>query len=204
MAIGDPYITKDELRSYLQIQEDVGDFDARLADAVASASREVEQFCGRQFNQADVATPRRYEVDSPRSIRTDDFYSTTGLVVDRGNGFDSWSAVENTGYIPAPYDGVVDGIPWPYYRLEFPDRLFARTGRHSRSFVRVTALWGWPAVPATIKQATFQIAAQTFRLADAPLGVTGNTQYGGVVRVQDLPVVATKLMRYKTDPILVG
>lgn len=204
MSIGDAYITADELRDYLQIQAGVTEFDTRLADSAASASREVEQYCGRQFNKAAVASSRIFEIERRRKVAVDDFHTTSGLVIEEGDGLGSWSEIPSGTYIPAPYDGVVDGLPWPYYRLEFPGHLLLASTRYQTRLLRVTAQWGWPAVPATIKQATFQIAAQTFRLAEAPLGVTGNTQYGGVVRVQDLPQVGAKLARYLVDPILVG
>lgn len=204
MPIGDPYIQNTELRDYLGIQAGMTEFDPRLTDAAASASREIEQFCGRQFNRVDTLSARIFEVERRRKVATDDFYDDTGLIVEQGTGMGDWSEISPAAYLPAPYDGIVDGLPWPYYRLEFPGYILSPSTRYETKLLRVTALWGWPSVPATIKQAAFQIAAQTFRLAEAPLGVTGNTQYGGVVRVQDLPQVAAKLMRYKTDPILVG
>ncbi|MBM4570266.1 hypothetical protein GS534_24135 [Rhodococcus hoagii] len=204
MALGDPYITVPELRAYLQIPEDMTQMDGRLQDAAQSASREVEQFTGRQFNKVDLASPRRYSIDRRGAVRVDDFYTLDGLVVESGDGYSSWEGIGLTEFTPAPYDGIVDGLPWPYYRLEFPYRRLGVSGPWGPRVLRVTAKWGWPSVPATIKQATFLIAAQTFRLAEAPLGVTGNTQYGGVVRVQDIPQVHSKLLRYKTDPILVG
>lgn len=203
MALGDPYITKEELRDYLQIQEDITGFDQKLTDACASASREVEQFTGRQFNKADAASARMFAIDRRNKVSVDDFWTDDGLVVEQGDGR-NWEPVDDSSFILAPYDAIVDGVPWPYYRLEFIGYGLVRSTRQTPRFLRVTAKWGWPTVPATVKQAAFQIAAQTYRLADAPLGVTGNTQYGGVVRVQDLPVVATKLCRYKSDPILVG
>lgn len=202
MSIGDPYITAAELKSYLQIQDDIAAFDERLADAVASASREVEQFCGRQFNKADTATPRSYEIDRRTKVYVDDFWTDAGLVVEEGDGR-TWQPIDSDAYTLAPHDGIVDGLPWPYYRLEFYSPL-TPSSRYSTRRLRVTAQWGWPAVPATIRQAVFQVAAQTYRLADAPLGVTGSTQYGGVVRLQDLPQVTAKLRRYKSEPILVG
>ena len=204
MALGDPYITKDELRDYLQIQEDVVAFDQKLTDACASASREVEQFCGRQFNQADTAAARMFAIDRRNKVTVDDFHTSAGLVIEQGDGLGQWEPIDTASCLLAPYDAIVDGVPWPYYRIEFPGYGLQRSTRHQTRFLRVTAQWGWPGVPATVKQAAFQVAAQTYRLADAPLGVTGNTQYGGVVRVQDLPVVATKLCRYKSDPLLVG
>ncbi|AEV52066.1 hypothetical protein [Rhodococcus phage REQ1] len=204
MALGDPYITKDELRDYLQIQSDVIEFDQKLTDACASASREVEQHCGRQFNKSDTATPRIFQIERRRKVTVDDFHTSAGLVIEQGDGLGNWEPVDTASCLLAPYDAIVDGLPWPYYRLEFPGCGLVPSDRYQARFLRVTAQWGWPSVPATVKQAAFQIAAQTYRLADAPLGVTGNTQYGGVVRVQDLPVVATKLCRFVVNPILVG
>jgi hypothetical protein len=48
--------------------------------------------------------------------------------------------------------------------------------------VRVTAVYGWPAVPAEVNMATVIQASRLFKRLDAPLGVMGFGDMG-VVRV---------------------
>jgi hypothetical protein len=51
-----------------------------------------------------------------------------------------------------------------------------------QALVKVTGVWGWPAVPAAISQATILQAARHFKRYDSPLGVAGFGDFG-VVRV---------------------
>lgn len=200
MAIGDPYITRDQLKNYLNIDAVMTQFDARIDDAVASASREIEQFCGRQFNKATTASPRLYQTRRQYSVAVDDFWTEQGLVVETGSG-SNWQAVGDFDLYPL--SGVVDGVPgWPYYRIGTPDNALYWPGL-TRQYVRVTAQWGWAAVPSAVKQAALQLGAETFKLAEAPFGITGSPEFG-VVRVRDLPQVARKLNRYVSTPIMIG
>jgi hypothetical protein len=61
----------------------------------------------------------------------------------------------------------------------------------------VTGVFGWPAVPANVKQAALIAAADLFRLKDAPFGIAGFGEFG-VVRVQANPRVMSLLRRYIT------
>jgi len=221
MAIGDPYVTLAEMKNYFDIPANKTSMDERLTDAIDSASREIEQYCGRQFNQTTTATARVYEPDGWNRVTVDDFYTTTGLVVSGDFAYDGTFA---TAYDPSSYElfplgGVVDGNPgWPFTKIRLSYNTFPYTNdryrNHSRrtGVVQVTARWGWAEVPSTVKQACKLIAAQTFKMAEAPLGVAGmdvvrGTQFTGsfgVARVQDLPAVAHKLDRFKSMRILVG
>lgn len=206
-AMGQPYITALELKQYLNIDETKTSFNLRLEDAVNSASREVEQFCGRQFNRTETATPRLYEPTSQSWIGTDDFYSTDDLLIEHAAfGSAVYTGLEADTYALLPHNGVVDGTPgWPYNKIRTYTTALPYYGRYRPSgLVRVTALWGWEVVPSAVRQATFLLAAQTFKLADAPFGVAGFDQAGSVVRVRDLPQVASKLNRFVSTPIMVG
>ena len=67
---------------------------------------------------------------------------------------------------------------------------------YRRPTVRVTAQWGWAAVPAAIKQATKIAAAKSFAMSGSPFGYV-SYQEAGVVRVRDIPEVMNLL-----DPFL--
>lgn len=207
-ALGQPYISALELKQYLNIDETKASYNLRLEDAVNSASREIDQFCGRQFNRTETASARVYEPLSRGWVGTDDFYTTEDLVIDwTGTGGDGVYTVVTTGeYILMPYNGVVDGSPgWPYNKIRTYANVFPFYGKgRPHGLVRVTAKWGWATVPPAIRQAAFLLGAQTFKLADAPFGVAGFDQAGSVVRVRDLPQVASKLNRFVSTPVLVG
>lgn len=148
MALGDAYASVAELEARLGTSDD-GTY-AALLDA---ASRAVEAFTRRQFNDAGSATARLYRAVDPWRLPTDDFHTTTGLVV-ATNGT-NWDAAS---YETRPPNGVVNGQPgWPFSDLLAVNRTWPNYGR--RSTVSVTAQWGWAAVPEAIKQTTLNVAA---------------------------------------------
>ncbi|MFH8405571.1 head-tail connector protein [Streptomyces sp. NPDC018019] len=195
--MSEPYASLADLKSYMSIEQDM--YDDVLIQALDSASREIELHCNRQFNKDVTASSREFDADNRRWVHVDDFWTPTGLVVETGPGFSvTWAT---TDYRLRPLNGVVDGQPgWPFSKL-VPSGM----GRYrfDRYGVRVTAKWGWVAVPAPVKQACLIMAAETFQIKDAPFGVAGMDQYGAI-RVRDNRMAQTKLRRYCRDPIPVG
>jgi hypothetical protein len=196
--IGDPYIGLSDLKKVFDVKADATDKDERLQLAVDTASREVERFCRRQFNQASTATARVFYSKNPYFVKTDDFFTTTGLVIKTGDPLSGFSSELDAGsYYTEPLNGVVDGVPgWPFSRIRGS---FIRCYYH----VEVTARWGWEAVPAAVRQSTLLIAEKMYKLDMAPLGVAGFNEFGSV-RVRDIPDAYRHLCRYVNQPVLVG
>lgn len=201
MALGDRYATLADLKGYLAVNDSVD--DTVLEDALDSVSREIEDHCGRQFNQTTTATPRRYRAEHGCLMQVDDLHTTTDLVVETDGDGDgvfetTWS---DTDFELEPLDGVVGGVPgWPFWTLR---AVASRTFPSGRAAVRVTAQWGWAAVPEPVRQACLILAAETAKLKDAPFGVAGFGDYGAV-RVKNNPMAAQKLQPYVRYPVLVG
>lgn len=161
MALGDSYATVAELESRLGTPDD-GTYTA-LLDA---ASRAVETFTRRQFNQTVTATARKYRAVDPQRLPVDDFHTTTGLVVSVDGT--AWAAAD---FEARPPDGVMDGQSgWPFSDLMTVGRYWPN---NRRATIEVTAQWGWAAVPAAIKQATLDAAVFL---------TTGAGSSGGVVQ----------------------
>lgn len=215
MAIGDPYATVDDLTSYLFKQQEAKAgqlYSAELANALASASQDIEEFCGRQFNKQDTPTTRTYEPFSLKKSYVDDFYTTTGLVIETdpggtGDFTQLWDSSLDVELFPA--NGVVAGVPgWPFNELRacrglwFPK--YAPNPYRRKQVLRVTASWGWATVPAPVRQACLIIAAETWKVRDAPLGVAGFTQFGGATKVRNNPMAFAKLQRYVLDGVQFG
>jgi hypothetical protein len=194
MALGGNYASLPELKDRLGIADTVD--DDRCNDALASASREIESACGRQFNQATSATARIYYPRDACRAAVDDFYTVTGLVVATDEGDDgtyetTWAAAD---YQLEPLNGVFDGEQgWPYFEIRAVSRWFPTLVR--RAPLQVTAQWGWAEVPAPVRQACLILASETLKLKDAPFGVAGFGEFGAV-RVRDNPMVAKKLAPY--------
>lgn len=214
MPIGDPYATGDDLKSYLFKQQEAKAailYPTELDDCVRAASQQIEQYCNRQFNKETTATARVFEPATWKRTYVDDFWTTADLVVKTDSGgvgsFDvTW---DSSDFELSPFNGVVGGVPgWPYSELRacrglyFPR--YARQPYRRRAVVQVTAQWGWTAVPGPVKQACLIMAAETWKLRNAPFGVAGFTQFGGVVKVRDNPMAFSKLCPYVLDSVNVG
>lgn len=203
MALGDSYATLPELKQRLDIP-DTND-DTRLTAALASASREIETWCDRQFNKADSVSARLFRPLDECLVEVDDFYSTTGLLVDvdyvrDGTYGQAWTTAEYALEPFAPVNGLTD---WPYNRIVAVGGYRYPTGGNRRPAVRVTALWGWAAVPAPVREACLIMASETFKAGDAPFGVAGFGEFGAV-RVGANPLAMAKLAPYRRTPVAVG
>jgi hypothetical protein len=203
MALGDLYIDALDLKDRLGIDDEAD--EVRLTGAVLAASRGIEKFCGRQFNDAETATARVFESTSDSLALVDDFSTTTGLVIktdddDDGTFERTWSAVD---YELLPYNGVVGGEPgWPFWRIRhvgwnrgFPQR--------RRAGLQVTARWGWTSVPAAVTEACRIAAEEIFKLRDTPFGIGGYGDFG-VIRVRDNPFTSRLLNPYRRSAVLVA
>lgn len=202
MALGDAYATVDDMKARLDREADID--ENALQAALDTASRGIEKMTGRQFNQATVATARVYRPTSYRLVDVDDFYTTTGLVIetddgDSGTFSTTWSAGSYELY---PLNGISDGeAGWPWFKVRALNSRWFPCG--SRATVRVTARWGWAAVPAAVKESCLVSAVEIFKLKDTPFGVGGYGDFG-IIRARDNPFVARMLAPYSRNTFLVA
>jgi hypothetical protein len=207
VALGDPYASIEELQEEFRI-DDVVD-DASLTSALLAASSWVTAHCGRDFNLAASATARYFDPRGPVAW-VDDIASTTGLLVavdeaDEGTYAAAWTA--NTDYVLEPLNGIVDGVAgWPYTSIRSLGTQVWPSYWRYRSPIRITAVWGWPAVPAPVKQATLIQAARIYKRRDSPEGVLGGGLDFPAIRVGTRidPDVEMLLAPYRKFPALVA
>lgn len=202
------YVTIDELRAYTK---DTGSRDETIyQDALNAAQRQIDGVCGRFFYKTTSATAKYFWPDTFSECCTDDFWTSTGLLVDvdvSGNGTYSQSWTLSTDFFLEPLNGTQGGIQgWPNTKLSatFSSKYFPmrQTYLYMRPTVRVTAQWGWAAVPEAVKQATKIAATKLYKLSDAPLGYSGFE--AGVVKVRDIPEVMSLLEPFAQDEYVVA
>ncbi len=193
MAIGDPYVTLAQLKSYLKITDTTD--DTELTSALTSVSTEIENICGRQFNQDTTASARVFEPRGRGLVEFDDFYTLTDLVVAVGGI--TWTSAE---YKLLPLNGLRNGRAWPYESLEPLNCGWLPRGYAS---VSITAKWGWASVPKPIYEACMIASSETFALKDARFGVAGWGAMGDI-RVRENPMVRKKLEPYQRYRVMVG
>lgn len=167
------------LKQQLGLEDDDDSRDTLLEQALTAASRAIDKATGRRFWLDGTAVQRVYRPQGRTVIEqdgtallVDDIGSTSGLLVETGSGA-SWSVIATWEAIPdnalvlgRPITGLLRSGGWG-------------TGT---SRVRVTARFGWPAVPDEIVQAALIQANRLFKRKDSPEGVTGSAEWG-VVRL---------------------
>jgi len=174
MAIANGYSTLAETKAALRITDSID--DSLLEMAIESASRLVDAYCARSFYNAGTAA-RYFVADTDWLTYIDDAVSITQVATDTsadGTYEVIWQA---TDYQLEPLNGRVDGLPVPYNAIRAIDSYtFPIWG--GEGLVKVTATWGWSAIPTAIKQATIIQASRIFKRLDSPLGILNSPDLG--------------------------
>ena len=168
------YATLTEVKTALRVTDTTD--DTEIQAKLTSASRRVDRDTGRRFYLDSVTSARTYTPVHEELLSVDDIGTETGLIVEVGRGT-GWSTVDSNSYDLLPDNAITDGKA-----IETIQRVYGCWPLWGAQRVRVTAKWGWPAVPDEIKNATILLAARLFRRKDSPEGVKGFSDLG-VVRV---------------------
>ncbi|MFC5099857.1 phage head-tail connector protein [Kibdelosporangium philippinense] len=145
------------------------DDDDQLTKNLNGASRAIDTVTGRRFSLDDNVSARKLRTDK-RTVELDngeqlllvpDIATDAGLIVETGSK-STWTPV--TDYELYPEDALVGG--WPITGLTLDTRCWpSMPGQR----VRITAKWGWSAVPDDIEQACLILSRRLFARKDSPV-----------------------------------
>lgn len=181
------YTTLDEMKDRLGTV--TTGLDLVLTSAIEGAEAAIEDYCGdRVFTVPTGAALARVYVPHGNHVYTDDIGSLTGFVVaDTGQTYGA------TAYQLEPLNALVKGRPYDAIRLLGTSYL---STSYNQATVTVTAMWGWPAVPSPVKEATRILATDLYRMKDSQFGVAGFGEMG-VMMVRENRTVANLLKNYR-------
>jgi hypothetical protein len=181
MTIINGYATLAEVKGALRVTDTID--DALIETAIEAASREIDGHTERFFYNAGSAVKVFIPTDSFLT-EIDDLVSLTKLETSAdGKTFTTEWAAED--YQLEPLNGSVGGLVTPFTRIRsvgnklFPEFDLKNTNAY-KATVRVTGVWGYPAVPRAINQATILLGMRQFKRFDAPLGVAGFGDIGAI------------------------
>ena len=204
------YATSAQLTSWAQDQRLPSD-TALIASVLEAASRSIDHYCNRTFERETTARAELARAVRPLSaerpvttgtwasldgvvtpssgitISTDDFYSQTDLVVEVGTlPWGAWTTVD-------PGDVLVDTRVDPDHPYT---RIFVRG--HRAEYARVTARYGWNAVPDAVQIACLVAALSSMRRRYSPDGQPSVDGVSGTPIVADLaPASKRNLAPYR-------
>lgn len=192
------YCTVEELSSHIASANNQGGVDMthrtdEYARAINSASRRIDTHCHRVF-YATASSQRVFVAASRRRVELDDCHTITAVQTDPSANA-TWSQTwTSSQYQTEPHNGVSDGRGgWPVTKLRAIESL-TFPQRYAQPLVRVTATWGWAAVPDDVHQACLMLAHRLVRRIESPEGVAGFGEFGAV-RVRPMDPDVEELLR---------
>ena len=188
MTITNGYASLNQLKDFVESDVAASAHDDDLERAVEAASRAIDTYCGRFFYKITPASARIFRARDPYELDVPDFHTTTDLVVETDTTDDgtydmTWVAAD---YQVEPFDPQ-DGWPWNLL-VAVDTELFPTGGRRAR--VRVTAQWGWNAVPREVESTCLIAASELWQRKNAPFGVMFSGGDPARIAASELPVLA--------------
>lgn len=157
--------------------------DARIDSHITAASRDVQNRCGRSFDVVTVdtvASDRVFSPIGPYRVRIDDAVSISAVAVDLDDSGNYATTLSASDYITEPANGLGPGglSGFPIEELVIVNTAFCLP-RWRRPPVKVTAKWGWAAVPVDVVEACYMITNRLYYEVAVPGGVTqANVEFG--------------------------
>lgn len=164
------YLNFELTKKYMNIQHE--EDDPFIESWITTVSRNVDDFCNRQFGQVDSLEERTYQpvwfADLCKTIiEIDDLEDVTGFEL-----FDS-DGNEITDYEFGPENAVKKG------------KVFTEVSVDTRYYSKMTAngLWGRSTVPSSVVTAGYIQAKRVGARRSSPLGVAGSPNTGSEIRL---------------------
>ena len=156
--------------------------DAALQSVLDATDTLIDLYCDRKTGFGTASETRYYTAEDWEYVLTDDLVSVTTLQTDDdANGTYETTWTSGTDYVLAPRNAALDGFPyteidtsvtWP---RNFPKDVYIG--------VKVVGVFGFPSVPAAVKQAEIIQAGAVWNSRTAPFGVIGSADLGGILRM---------------------
>jgi len=174
------YATLAEFKAAVGITDSTD--DAALQSVLDATDTLIDLYCDRKTGFGTASETRYYTAEDWEYVLTDDLVSVTTLQTDDdANGTYETTWTSGTDYVLAPRNAALDGFPyteidtsvtWP---RNFPKDVYLG--------VKVVGVFGFPSVPAAVKQAEIIQAGAVWNSRTAPFGVIGSADLGGILRM---------------------
>jgi hypothetical protein len=175
------YATLAEFKSSIGVTDSVD--DTPLQSVLDAADQLINNYVDTKVGFGQTASQTRYyTADRFDFVLTDPIVSVSQLATDI-NGDGTYSQVwTSNDYVLAPRNAALDSRPY----TEIDTSPFSNADYNfpvGYLEVKVTGVFGWPSVPAAVKQAALIQAGAIWSSRTAPFGVIGSQDLGGVLRM---------------------
>ena len=156
--------------------------DTALQAVLDATDTLIDLHCDRKTGFGTASETRYYTAEDYEYCLTDDLVSVTTLQTDDdANGTYETTWTSGTDYVLAPRNAALHGFPyteidtsvtWP---RNFPKDVYLG--------VKVVGVFGFPSVPAAVKQAEIIQANAVWASRVSPYAVVGSADLGGILRM---------------------
>jgi hypothetical protein len=174
------YATLSEFKAAVGITDTVD--DSALQAVLDATDTLIDLYCDRKTGFGTATETRYYTAEDWEYVLTDDLVSVTTLQTDDdANGTYETTWTSGTDYVLAPRNAALDGFPyteidtsvtWP---RNFPKDVYLG--------VKVVGVFGFPSVPAAVKQAEIIQANAVWASRVSPYAIVGSADLGGILRM---------------------
>lgn len=204
MAFSDPYVTADNFKLRYNVTETK--WDAVIESILKAASRQIDRWTGRTFNNSGTAEARYFTPTYSATphwtwgsvIYPGDLVSIASMEADDSGDASystDWDVADLVLYPRNPKDG------WPYDHIGIMPNVSMAFPLVSDG-VRITGVFGWPSVPDAIVEATYIEALRLFKRQSAPFGVVGSADMGQLRAIVSMdPDVKALIQPYKVKTV---
>ena len=153
--------------------------DTTLEGVITAVSRAIDLQCSRYFYKSTAAETRYFSANEVYRVRVGDIVSVTTLYTDTMAGDRTYPYTwSSTDFDLSPYDSTLFSEPQPYNWIECsPQGQYVFPVRVAKG-IKLTAVYGWSAVPAAITEACLLWSERFFKRYKTPLGVSAMTALG--------------------------
>lgn len=159
--------------------------DSELSDALEASSRLIDEYCSRRFYIDTVATDRVFSACHLYILDLGGYEigDSTGVIVKTDDGTGTFATtLAASAYqlepVNAPY-AVGGGRPYTSLRALTTSWPIAYNVGQRTDLVKITAKFGWPSVPAAVREACIGMTVDRF---ENPSGVRSESIDGYSVR----------------------
>jgi hypothetical protein len=171
------YATLAQVKGALRITDAID--DGLLNTAISAASRFVDGYCDRNFQPAAAGTAIYVPTARMDDLAVDDLTSITSIQIDEDLDNSFSTTLRPIDFLPLPVNARSGGLEFPFTRIRPQEDGYWPTA-YGRATVRVVGMFGWPATPDAVREATILQASRLFTRLDSPLGIAGFGDMGGM------------------------
>ncbi|HEY7824916.1 MAG TPA: head-tail connector protein [Acidimicrobiia bacterium] len=171
------YATLDQVKAALRITDEID--DDLLTTALEAGSRWVDGWCDRSFTVAASGTAVYIPTGRMDDLLTDDLSSITSIAIDEDLDESFSTTLREIDYQPLPANATAGGRTVPFTRIRPIEEGYWPTSG-GRATVRVIGQFGWPAIPAAVREATILQTSRLYTRLSSPAGVVSFGDMGAV------------------------